>query len=280
MAAVEEDPLRAMDWVPISISAEASLGCEPNLDRLCMDGFVNCELASGDKSSLLVHLRRLIKVRITAEGLVKLWGQCSVEEARLVLKRVARRCYTLGIPVRFKQFRVTSVRWTEFYRPDFAVDILRLGRHPNAELLQGSSTKPLRVRLECREGGGVESGEGPPAIMKPGTPGGGAPEGVHAEVAADGRVRFLEARSVEELQKALLAVVPILELYKCEPAVQPPNAGGAAPMDSPAPAMRRASIGSQNPARRSQGGIGPRRGPALSRDALALAEPEAARWAR
>merc|ERR1719203_2762952 len=99
---------RAMDYVPLHVQAEAHLGCQPDLERLCQEGFVNCELASGERSPLVLQLRRssgIVKVRVAPAGDMQLSGQCSVEEARVALKRVARKCLKMGLPAKFKRFR-------------------------------------------------------------------------------------------------------------------------------------------------------------------------------
>merc|ERR1740139_2189744 len=135
-----------MDCVPVHVQAEGHLGYEPDLAVLCQEGFVNCELVTGRLSPLMLQLRRaggIVKVKVTPVGELQLSGLCSEEDAQLALKRVARRCVKMGFPAKLKKFRIRSVRWVEAYKPNFSIDILRLGRHPHAELLQASNSQPL-----------------------------------------------------------------------------------------------------------------------------------------
>lgn len=237
----------------MQVQAEAHLCCQPDLDRLCLEGFADCELARGDGKPLVLQLRRaraVVKVRPTGE--LQIVGQCTVEEAKLALKRVARRCLRMGLPAKFKRFKVRSVRWTEAFRPEFSVDILQLARHPSAELLQASGDKPLRVCLHCGPGGLDND-----AAARPEEEAGGD---VRAEVSADGKVRFQGARSVEELGRALGTVAAILEEHRCD--LPQPQLTNAAPVLTVAlPAAPRA-------------GSNLRRGPPLPPEALMLAAPE------
>jgi len=253
-----------MDNVPLQVQAEADLGCQPDLERLCCEGFVNCELATGITSPLLLQLRRkggIVKVRIGPTGDCQVSGQCSVEEARHELKKVARRCLTMGYPAKLKFFRVRTVRWSEPYRPDFQVDILTLGKHPSAELQEGNASQSLRVSINCAE------------LIEPGSPdedfdlSGAA---VRAEVAADGRVRFVGGRSLADLQQALEALVPLLEEHRSE-APQTPL-----PSDYP-PASWGPPAGSSGYRPQAGHHSAARRGPRLSRAALALEAPERSR---
>merc|ERR1719259_313741 len=121
-----------------------------DLDHLCTAVFVNCELPRTSKASLVIQFRRqrsLVKVRRSGE--LNLAGQCAAEDARTALKKVAYRCGLAGYPVKFKSFKVRSIRWTEAYRPEFPIDILRLGQHPRAEIRQTSTAQPLRVIIQC-----------------------------------------------------------------------------------------------------------------------------------
>jgi len=275
-----------MDGVPVQVQAEAKLGCAINLDRLCTTVFLNCELGRGQKSSLVVHMRRANSIlRVRADGELSIAGHCSVEDARNAMKKVARRCKKVGFPVKFKGFKVISVKWSQAYRPAFAVDVLELQRHPEAEIRQNASSMGLRVLLPCGnsaasagDAANSEGAAGPRADgSKPAEGARGlagvaegradAQWGVVAEVSADGRTRFHGAKSVEELKQALGVLMAILEDYKL-PGFEDGSPGG---LGQSLAERDRGAFRQQAGPGRFFGGR--RRGPQLSREALELEEP-------
>mmetsp|Transcript_74372 Transcript_74372/g.206041 ORF Transcript_74372/g.206041 Transcript_74372/m.206041 type:complete len:321 (-) Transcript_74372:138-1100(-) len=252
-----------MEGVPLRVLADADLCCDLDLDRLCTVVFVNCELSRTPTAALVIHMQRcrsIVKVRRSGE--VNLAGQCSPEEARAALKKVAYRCGVAGYPVHFRRFVVRSVKWCAAYRPQYPIDIIRLGQHPLAEIRQTSTAQPLRVfihllardalvgararraaegdrerpakRRKTRQGeaGDADAGEEDEERSDDERSDEERAEGmgVRAVVAADGRVRFQGARSVDELEKALAVVIPILEEHRCQvPAItEAPFASAAA----------------------------------------------------
>jgi len=247
-----------MDGVPLNVQIEAQLCCDLDLERLCNEVFTNCELACNVKASLVVQLRRLRSVlKIRPNGELNLVGQCSVEEARCALKRVAYKCSSAGFPVKFKKFRVRSVRWTEAFKPGFPIDILKLGQHHLAEIKQTSTTQALRVYFHIGKTLGAEDPQDSPVAA--GADGSEENEGVSVQVSADGRVHFSGARSLEELERAMGIMMPILEESKME-------IDSGMVMDSRRSAMPAAPRGRGR-------GAGRRTGPALSRASLLLAAP-------
>lgn len=228
-----------MDDVPIQVQAEVRFGCLLNLDVLCAKAFTNCELARNTKAHLVVNLKRTRAVmKIKSDGEVAITGQCSAEEARNALKRAARKCYIHGWPVKFKHFKISLVRWTIPYRPNFTIDILELGKHDLAEIRQSSGNQLLRVLLPCGSlgnapKGGAKNGKKNAAAggtgeehKNPFEDSAAADAGVWAEVSADGRTRFHGALSIEELQHALDVTVPVLEKYKIQDAPESANLHG------------------------------------------------------
>jgi len=247
-----------MDGVPLHVQTDAQLCCDVDLERLCNEVFTNCELACSLKASLVVQMRRMRSVlKIRPNGELSLCGQCSIEEARDALKRVAYKCSLAGFHVKFKNFRVRSVRWTEAFRPGFPIDILKLGQHHLAEIKQTTTTQALRVYFHIGKNIGAEDSHAGPDPV--GGEGSEENEGVSVQVSADGRVHFSGARSLEELERAMGIMVPILEDSKME-------------LDS---GMVMASHFNPMPAARRGGGrgAGRRTGPALSRASLQLAAP-------
>mmetsp|Transcript_85076 Transcript_85076/g.216711 ORF Transcript_85076/g.216711 Transcript_85076/m.216711 type:complete len:285 (-) Transcript_85076:72-926(-) len=251
-----------MDGVPVNVQAEADFCCGLDLARLCSRAFLNCELARHTKAPLVIQLRRSrASMKLMCNGEAFISGMCTVEEARVALKKAARRCKLFGWPVKFKSFKVRLVRWIEPYRPKFPIDILALGQHPSAEIRQSSASQPLRVLLPCTGVGAAPAGvriEGSFELEgEQETP----DAGVWAEVSADGRTRFHGALSVEELKQALDVIAPILEDHRIQDVVDPRDADG-----DRQPVQRR-GLGTR------KGLPLKRRGAPLSREALELEEP-------
>ena len=69
-------------------------------------------------------------------------GAASVEEARLALKQVARRCLTTGASVKFRMFKITAIDGE--FRVPLRVCLYTLGREPIAYWRD-----PGLVRIEC-----------------------------------------------------------------------------------------------------------------------------------
>mmetsp|Transcript_42252 Transcript_42252/g.111735 ORF Transcript_42252/g.111735 Transcript_42252/m.111735 type:complete len:194 (+) Transcript_42252:28-609(+) len=183
------------------VRARAELSCVVDLERAC-GGFVNCELSRKPKAPLVIRLQKPPSVvKLQENGLLSFAGRGSVGEARLALKRVARRCQRAGLAcVKFKRFQVLQL--TQDRRLAFAVNLLQLGRCPGAEDSLNAATP--RVRISCCR---ASDGSGPSI----------EPPGVQVDVFAQGRLRLTGARSAEELRLAMEYLEPMLA--KCKAGV-------------------------------------------------------------
>lgn len=183
------------------VQATARLSCDLDMEQLCQ-GFVNCELGRRSTAPLVIHMREpRSSVKVFADGRMDFVGTCSVEEARQVLKRVARRCWHIGFTkVRFKAFQIRQVSWSQPYDLRSQVNLLQLAHRPGVESYLDAA-RP-RVRVPCQSPSRVARSDHSPCV--------------EANVFASGKVWFCGAQSEEELWRALVHVLPVLEACRCE----------------------------------------------------------------
>eukprot|EP00933_Yihiella_yeosuensis_P064993 TRINITY_DN68588_c0_g1_i1.p1 TRINITY_DN68588_c0_g1~~TRINITY_DN68588_c0_g1_i1.p1 ORF type:complete len:212 (-),score=24.28 TRINITY_DN68588_c0_g1_i1:112-747(-) len=202
---------------PLQVQASAELKSDlelPAIARL----FWNCELKSNfggySKSSapLVIRLKKpRSQVKLYSKGKLEFAGTCTVEVARICLKRVARRILQRQCSkpaIKFKSFKVSSVSWAKDLELGFSIDLLELTSNLSNRYVESRIDDSIpRVRIHCRsEDGKIVSSVAEDIQDLP----------VKADVFATGKLRVCSAKSEEELRQITHWLRDMLPKFRCK----------------------------------------------------------------
>ena len=92
----------------LRVLASAHLCVRLDVDALAPK-FASCQLRASGGPLIITRRSPECTIKLFEDGSVTCAGAASVEEARLALKQVARRCLTTGASVKFRMFKVTAI---------------------------------------------------------------------------------------------------------------------------------------------------------------------------
>ena len=125
----------------LRVLASAHLCVRLDVDALAPK-FASCQLRASGGPLIITRRSPECTIKLFEDGSVTCAGAASVEEARLALKQVARRCLTTGASVKFRMFKITAIDGE--FRVPLRVCLYTLGREPIAYWWD-----PGLVRIEC-----------------------------------------------------------------------------------------------------------------------------------
>lgn len=185
-----------------NVNATANLGCNVDPGLVCQS-FLNSEVSGAGP---LAHITRIrLKnprcfATVSKMGKLTVVGARSVEDARRALKKVARRLRVVlpgGGSLRFIDFRVKYMSGN--HELGFPLNLLAMSNRFRG----GGSTFAL-------EGGGI------PCVKVPIRDIGAFESDVVVSVHSSGKLKFLNAKSEEDLTKALEVIRPVVVEFQCE----------------------------------------------------------------